>query len=148
MPDAGRALLEAIWIKRMKSGPMDAATTALLETDRGLAGNANRGGRRQVTIIAHERWADVQRALGVQLDPAVRRANLMVSGIDLEGSRGRVLVVGPARLRVNGETRPCWQMEEAHPGLQSALDPHWAGGVFAEVVEGGEIHVGDPVVWE
>lgn len=131
----------------MKGGPMDPVPSAVLEADRGLAGNANRGGRRQVTIIAHERWQEVQRAVGVALDPSVRRANLLVSGLDLERSRGRVLAIGAARLRINGETRPCWQMEEAHPGLQAALDPHWGGGAFAAVIEGGEIHVGDPVVW-
>src|SRR5690242_8032960 len=103
------ARLQTIWIKRMKRGPMDSTKAALLETGRGLAGNANRGGRRQVTLIAFERWEAVQRTLGVQLDPAVRRANLLVSGIDLERSRGRVLRIGHTRLLINGETRPCWQ---------------------------------------
>lgn len=143
---AGR--VEQIWIKRMKGGPMDPVAGAVLETGRGLATNANRGGRRQVTIIARERWEEVQRTLGMPIDPSVRRANLLVSGIDLERSRGRVLTIGAARLRINGETRPCWQMDEAHAGLQAALDPHWGGGAFAEVLEGGEISVGDSVAWE
>jgi MOSC domain-containing protein YiiM len=140
--------LEAIWLKRAKRGAMDPVDSAALEAGRGLAGNANRGGRRQVTIISRERWDAISRALGVPVPPSTRRANLMVSGIDLEESRGRVLTVGAARMRVNGETRPCWQMEEAHAGLQAAMDSHWGGGVFAEVVEGGEIRVGDTVAWE
>jgi MOSC domain-containing protein YiiM len=140
--------LDSIWLKRMKSGPMDRVESALLEPGSGLAGNANRGGRRQVTLISRERWERVQQTLGVGLDPSLRRANLLVSGIDLERSRGRVLVIGSTRVRINGETRPCWQMEEAHPGLQAALDPHWGGGAFGEVLEGGEIHIGDPVAWD
>lgn len=139
--------LAAIWIKRVKRGPMDPAATATLDT-RGLVGNANRGGRRQVTLISRERWNGVIETLAVPVAPSVRRANLMVSGVDLEKSRGRVLRVGATRLRINGETRPCWQMEEAQPGLQAALDAHWGGGAFAEVLDGGEIHVGDPVAWE
>ena len=142
-----RPHLTAIWIKRAKRGPMDPVTTATLDA-RGLIGNANRGGRRQVTLIARERWAAVTEALAVPVEPSIRRANLMVSGIDLEKSRGRVLRVGATRLRINGETRPCWQMEEAQPGLQAALDRHWGGGVFAEVIDGGEIRVGDAVAWE
>jgi len=141
------AHLTAIWIKRAKRGPMDPVTTATLDA-RGLLGNANRGGRRQVTLISRERWDAVIEALGTPLEPSIRRANLMVSGIDLERSRGRVLRVGSTRLRINGETRPCWQMEEAQPGLQAALDQHWGGGAFAEVLEGGEIRVGDSVAWE
>ena len=142
-----RPHLTAIWIKRAKRGPMDPVTNATLDA-RGLLGNANRGGRRQVTLISRERWDAVIEALGTPVEPSIRRANLMVSGIDLEKSRGRVLRVGATRLRINGETRPCWQMEEAQPGLQAALDRHWGGGAFAEVLEGGEIHVGDPVAWE
>jgi MOSC domain-containing protein YiiM len=142
------ARLEAVWVKRMKRGPMDAVQAAVLEAGQGLAGNANRGGRRQVTIISRERWDAVCRALGHQLDPVLRRANLMVSGIDLVRSRGRILRVGATRLRINGETRPCWQMEEAHPGLQAAMEPEWGGGAFAEIVTGGEVRVGDPVAWD
>ena len=142
------ARIEAIWIKRAKRGPMDPVTSALLETGRGLAGNANRGGRRQVTIISRERWSAICETLGVALDPSLRRANLMISGIDLERSRGRILAIGAARVRINGETRPCWQMDEAHAGLQAAMDPHWGGGAFGEIVDEGKIHVGDAVAWE
>jgi len=124
--------------------PVDAATL----DDKGLSGNADRGGRRQVTIIARERWAELMRDLGANLSPAARRANLLVSGVELRDSRGRILRVGSARLRINGETRPCEQMEAAHAGLQALMRDRWGGGAFAEVVEGGTIRVGDPVEWE
>jgi len=139
--------VEAIWLKRAKRGPMDAIDEAAAEVGRGLVGNANRGGRRQVTIIAHERWTELMTALGVDLDPRTRRANLMVSGIDLVNSRDALLRVGTTLLRINGETRPCERMEEAHPGLQALMRERWGGGAFAEVVEDGIIRVGDPVSW-
>ena len=74
--------LAAIWIKRVKRGPMDPVTTATLDA-RGLLGNANRGGRRQVTLISRERWDAVVESLAVPVEPSTRRANLMVAGIDL-----------------------------------------------------------------
>lgn len=140
--------LEAIWIKRAHGGVMDRVHAARLEEGRGLAGNANRGGRRQVTLLSRERWTAIITALGADLNPATRRANLLVSGVDLERSRGRILHIGRTRLRINGETRPCRQMEETHPGLQAAMSPLWGGGAFAEVLQAGEIRIGDPVSWE
>lgn len=38
-------------------------------------------------------------------------------------------------------------MDEAWPGLQAALRPAWGGGVFGQVLDGGEIQVGDVVEW-
>jgi len=124
---------------------MDPVDAAALDAMAGLVGNANRSRRRQVTIISHERWKELMRDLGARLPPSTRRANLMVSGIDLQNSRGRILRVGNARLQINGETKPCEQMEAAHAGLQALMRERWGGGAFAEVIESGEIRVGDAV---
>ena len=132
----------------MKRGPMDGVERATLVAGRGLAGNANQGGTRQVTLLSRERWGELMTQLGADLEPRARRANLVLSGIDLENTRDRILRVGSCRLRVRGETRPCEQMEETLSGLQAAMRPHWGGGAFAQVIEGGEIAVGDDVGWE
>jgi MOSC domain-containing protein YiiM len=130
---------------------MDPREQASLVAGRGLAGNANQGGRRQVTLLEAERWADALAEigeLGAGLDPAARRANLLISGLRLERTRGRILRVGPCRLRIFTETTPCERMDEACPGLRQALRPEWRGGACAEVLDGGEIAVGDEVRWE
>jgi MOSC domain-containing protein YiiM len=134
--------LERIWIKRAKRGPMDPQVRATMVAGRGIAGNANQGGARQVTIIASEMWDTVSRD---GLDPAARRANLMVSGIDLVESRGKTLRIGAVRVRLNGETRPCEQMEDAQAGLRAAMQTPWGGGAFGEVLDDGEIAIGDAV---
>ena len=140
--------LEAIWIKRMKRGPMDPATDAVLVEGKGIRGNANQRGKRQVTIIERERWEELMTQLDADLSPSARRANLMVSGVALAGMRGRVLRVGACRVRIYGETKPCERMDEALPGLQQAMRPNWGGGAFGEIIEGGEIRVGDIVSFE
>ncbi len=140
--------LDRIWIKRFHRGPMDGVERAALRAGRGLDGNANQGGRRQVTLIARGRWDRVNEALADDVDPALRRANVLVSGIDLAHTRGRVLRLGACRLRINGETRPCERMDEAWPGLRAALDTDWGGGAYAEVLDDGEIAIGNPVLWE
>ncbi len=140
--------VEGIWLKRMKGGPMDPQVRATLVAGRGLAGNANQGGMRQVTILSKETWERISGTVSDGLDPARRRANLLVSGVDLAGSRGRVLRIGGSRIRVVGETRPCEQMDAAAQGLRAGLSEPWGGGVFGEVLDDGEIAVGDRVALE
>jgi len=140
--------LEAIWIKRAHRGPMDRVPTATLIAARGIVGNADQGRRRQVTIIEQEAWDEMMRDLNASVPATARRANLLVSGLALAQSRDRVLRVGACRLRVGGETRPCERMDEALPGLRASMAVEWGGGVFAQVLEGGEISVGDEVSWE
>jgi MOSC domain-containing protein YiiM len=141
------AELSAIWIKRMKRGPMDPTPAATLVAGRGLIGNADQGRRRQVTLIEEEVWRSLMDRLGTDADPSSRRANLMLRGIRLPDTRGRVLRIGGCRVRIGGHLTPCHLMDEIIPGLQAAMRPNWGGGAFAEVLDDGEIRVGDPVEW-
>jgi len=95
MREPGR--LEAIWIKRAKRGQMDPVNHATLVGDRGLVGNADQGGRRQVTLIEREVFDALRVSLSPTLDPSARRANLMLSGIRLKDTRDRTLRIGATR---------------------------------------------------
>ncbi|MFZ5876071.1 MAG: MOSC domain-containing protein [Nitrospirota bacterium] len=139
--------VEGIWIKRAHRGPMDCVSRATLRAGRGIAGNADQGGRRQVTLLECRAWDAAIEQVGVSVEPVARRANLLISGLSLADSRGRTLRVGACELRINGETRPCERMDEAQPGLRAALSAPWRGGAFAEVLTDAEIELGAPVEW-
>lgn len=140
--------LEAIWIKRAHRGVMDAVEEARLVEGQGIVGNVDRSRRRQVTLLERETWDRVMSELQETVDPSARRANLLVGGITLAHTRGRVLLVGDAWLVISGETTPCERMEAVLPGLQAALRPEWGGGAFAQVLKGALIRVGDPITWQ
>jgi MOSC domain-containing protein YiiM len=127
---------------------MDPVPHATLEVGRGLIGNADQGGRRQVTIIERERWDAHMAKLNAAIDPSARRANLMITGVALANTRGRMLRVGDTVIRIYGETKPCNLMDQALPGLREAMYENWGGGAFGEVMEGGRIAVGDAVAWD
>jgi len=133
---------------------MDAVDRITVFSGSGIEGDANRSlrkrakpAKRQVTLIEEECWRDAMAELGENLDPKLRRANMMVRGLSFEGIRKRILQVGACRLLVWSENPPCRLMDDAHPGLERALRPHWRAGVYAEVLDDGEISIGDPVAW-
>jgi MOSC domain-containing protein YiiM len=127
---------------------MDPVARATMVAGRGIVGDANQGSRRQVTVLSDQDWSEVTAGPGTP-DPIVRRANLLVSGVNLTNSRNKILQIGRVRIRLLGEVRPCERMEEAKAGLKDAMSVPWGGGAFGEVLDDGEIVVGDRVtLWE
>jgi len=109
---------------------------------------------RAVTILSLEAWRETLDALAEQtgnqaalnFDWTVRRANLLVEGLDLPKARGGRLRIGSVDLEFTYPTQPCKRMDEAAPGLLKAMHPDWRGGVTARVICGGRICLGDEVV--
>jgi len=137
----GRLL--AIWLRPAARLPVRAVDRALAVAGRGLDGDHAGGGKRQVTLIAHEAWTAACAELGRDIDPSARRANLLVEGIDLAAAIGHTLRIGDVVVEVLGETRPCELMDDdGRTGLQAALRQECRGGVFGRIAAGGELRVG------
>lgn len=104
-------------------------------------------GKRAVTLIQAEHLPVIAALSGVSpVPPALLRRNLMVSGVNLLGLRGRVVAIGSdLRLRITGPCAPCSRMEAAlgHGGY-AAMRGH--GGMTAEVLATGRCAVGDAVL--
>lgn len=124
-------------------GPMDTTDRVAAEAGGGMAGDVPSKPHRGVTFLATEQWGLVTRELGADLPWHTRRANVLVEASSLAHLIGRTIQAGQARIRINSETDPCGLMDEIHTGLREALTPDCRGGVYGEVLEGGEIRVGD-----
>jgi len=112
---------------------------------KGFAGDDRAAGKRGVTLLSSERWIDAIDTLDTVLPWHTRRANVLIEGLDLAATVGKKLRVGDVQLHVWGETKPCALMDELHAGLRAVLEPEMRGGVHAEVIRGGHIHIGDVV---
>ena len=121
------------------------------DTKIGLEGDRFSGkpeAKRQVTLIQHEHLAVMAQLLGrEEIDPALLRRNIVVSGINLQALKQRNFKIGSATLYGTGNCAPCSRMEEAlGTGGYNAMRGH--GGITAYVIDAGKISVGDSVVSE
>ena len=117
----------------------------LLGDHRAARGTVNPKSKRQVTLLQAEHLPVIAALSGLaEVDPALLRRNLLVSGINLFALRDRTFWVGSVLLEGSGLCHPCSRMEEAlGPGGYNVMRGH--GGLTARILEGGTLHVGDEV---
>ncbi|MAY37402.1 MULTISPECIES: MOSC domain-containing protein [Spongiibacter] len=121
------------------------STTAVagygLEGDRRMAGRPGSG--RQVSLISVEFVDSIARHLGLrELDPALLRRNLLVSGINLNALRHQYFQIGDAVFQATALCHPCTRMDEAL-GAGGVVAMLGYGGLCARVLQSGRLAVGD-----
>ena len=112
------------------------------DDSRGLKRNG-----RQITIMSKEAWEDTLSDLGQDLHWTTRRANILIEGIGLENTTGKVLKVGSFLVEITGELNPCYRMDEQADGLTKALTPNWRGGVTCKLLREGIVNENDSVTF-
>ncbi len=141
------AKLIGIALKLTKYAPMHTIDQAFISLDKGVE-NDYRGkpSARQVTIMSHKVWQEVNSELAMALPWTTRRANLLVDELDLENTKGKIITIGDVELLITQETDPCERMQQVADGLFEALKVHWRGGVCCRVVREGRVELGDEVL--
>lgn len=148
--------VEAIYVGAEAQGPMgavdgvEAVAGAGLEGDRyavksgTFSGNAVPG--REVTLIESEAVEAARRDYGMELEAADTRRNVVTRGVALNHLVGKEFAIGSVRLLGIKLNEPCEHLEKVsgRHGIRKALTHR--GGLRADILEGGTIRVGDPVV--
>jgi len=142
-PVIGRVV--ALAVKPAAGAAMRECDVLELETDGSVVGGAPASVKRGVTILSSQQWETVQCELNAAIPWTARRANVLIDCEKFSHLLGRRLCIGGAEVVVEGETRPCDEMDRQHPGLLKALVPEMRGGVHARVIRGGAVRTGDQV---
>lgn len=139
----------AIAFKAKKNAPMQLLNTSQVTCAKGVVGDVyGRPGKRQVTLLSKQQWQTVCEQMQLPLVWTVRRANILIDEIIFSAEDvGKQVQIGQLILEITGETDPCNKMELAYSGLRQALEPDWRGGVTCRVIQDGEIHIGDKLLF-
>ncbi len=141
---AGR--IRAISISSEKGMPKRNVPEADLKADFGIIGDAHGGsGLRQVSLLDMESIEELRRG-GADISPGDFAENLTVEGVDLSALRvGHRLKVGETvELEVTQLGKHCHGRCQVFEKLGDCIMPRQ--GVFARVVTGGRIQVGEKVI--
>jgi MOSC domain-containing protein YiiM len=146
-PRTGR--VEWIGIRPVRREPVTAVGSIDVTEKKGILGDhySGQSGNRHVTLIQAEHLPVVAALTGRDaLDPALVRRNIVVSGLNLLALKDQKVQIGDTILQITGQCHPCSKMETAlGPGGYNAMRGH--GGMTARVLTGGEIRLGDEVVF-
>jgi MOSC domain-containing protein YiiM len=149
--------IESIHVATAAGAPMEARERVLVVAGVGIAGDryATQTGAfsakpkpgRQITFIEAEAIEALARELGLVIGPGETRRNVVTRGVALNHLVDREFQVGSARFRGWELCEPCKYLAgltdkaEILPGLVHR------GGLRAEVLDGGEICVGDVITF-
>jgi MOSC domain-containing protein YiiM len=134
----------AIARHRESRAPIEELNSARITLEGGIEGDCHgQPGPSQITVVDETGWRAAITDLSADLSWTLRRANLLIRGIDLFDTAGQRLKLGEVILEITGENEPCWLMDKQHRGLRKALTPRWRAGISCSVINGGTVKIGD-----
>jgi len=145
VPITQRGSIQAISTSRQKGTPKINVGSAKLIPGHGIDGDAHAGpGHRQISLLAAEDIANVH-AEGIDIQPGVFAENVATSGIDLTAVRiGDRLTLGECLLEITQIGKECHDQCAIFEQLGECIMQNQ--GLFAMVLQGGNINVGDKII--
>ena len=132
-----------LWVRPQSGAALAEQPRIEAVAGQGVRGDHAFGRKRHVTLVFEDDWTDAAATLGLDVDPAGRRANVLLSGGDGGRLVGHTIRIGEVVIDVKGVAAPCPVMDEAAHGMQEALKPAARSGVWGRILAGGAIVPGD-----
>ena len=150
----GQGTIEGLFVAAEASGPVRAIDRVRAVAGRGLEGDryfaataapwVPEGEGRDVTLIEAEALEGLAADTGIELPPGASRRQVVTRGIALNDLVGRRFRLGGVEVVGRELADPCRHLETlTQDGVLKGLVDR--GGLRAEILNDGEITVGDPV---
>lgn len=136
--------VRAICISRQRGTPKEAVQAAVFREQHGIEGDAHAGGwHRQVSLLSYEKIREFQER-GADVAFGAFGENLVVEGFDFRTMPvGTVFRCGDVLLEMTQIGKECHTHCQIYHRMGECIMP--TQGVFARVLRGGRITVGDPL---
>lgn len=145
----------AIYVAPAEGKPMEARDEVRALAGKGLDGDRyaidagkyspTKVGKRQVTLMEREAIEGACSEYDIELGEWETRRNLITEGVPVNHLVGKEFTVGGVRMRGYDLAEPCTYLEGlTREGVRKALIHR--GGLRAEILDDGPIHVGDAVL--
>ena len=141
-------VIQAICTSERRGTPKTPLSSARLLTDFGIEGDAHAGHwHRQVSLLGAEK-INAFNEKGANVAPGAFGENLVVEGFDFRALPvGTLLRCGPVLLEMTQIGKECHSHCEIYKKMGDCIMPR--EGVFARVLRGGTISVGDELtIWK
>ncbi|MDX2039402.1 MAG: MOSC domain-containing protein [Isosphaeraceae bacterium] len=146
--------VEAIYIGEKSGTSLASVASVDARRGRGLLGDrhclpddpspSEHRPERELTLIESETFEAIERDLGLSVEPADARRNVLTSGVPLNHLVGIEFTVGEVRVRGLELCEPCGHLRKLTSNEFRRALVH-RGGLRAAILSDGTIHVGDPV---
>ena len=151
------ASLKEIYIGPERMAGMKSVHQVEAITERGLKGDryeigtgsySRSKGYRDVTLMEVEALWNFYRKTGIDLHPSLTRRNLLTQGVVLSNLIGARFSIGPVTFLGLRLCPPCFHLAKMI-GIPDILkELAYSGGVYARILNGGSLGVGDEIVSE
>ncbi len=134
----------AVCLSKSKGERKTPVKNVLLRSGHGIVGDAHAGGwHRQVSLLAMESIRKMQQ-LGLAVDPGDFAENITTEGIDLPAlPLGTRLKIADTLLEITQIGKECHTRCAIYHQAGDCVMPK--EGVFAKVLEGGQVKAGSPI---
>jgi MOSC domain-containing protein YiiM len=133
--------LVGVCLSQKRTDPKENVGKGFLQKGLGLVGDSHAGTEKEVSFLAMESTDRLCRKIGIKAEPGCFAENITTEGIDLTSLHiGSQLQIGKTKLRVIQIGKDPSEPHTYHYQGHSLLPKE---GIFCEVIESGEIKVGD-----